>query len=132
MTPEITALTLAALLQMGHLAFGATLANLEIGTGKTLSPRDGQRLQDQLSTRLARLFRAFDNHTENLILFAIGAVVITLTDQSTSVTVAAAWIYLAARIAYIPAYAFGLVPWRSLIWAAGWFATLTLLIAALI
>ena len=40
--------------------------------------------------------------------------------------------YLAARIAYVPAYALGLRPWRSAIWGVGFFATLTLLLAALI
>jgi len=31
----------------------------------------------------------------------------------------------------VPAYLQGLSPWRSLIWAAGWLATLGLLLAAL-
>jgi uncharacterized MAPEG superfamily protein len=35
---------------------------------------------------------------------------------------------LGARVAYVPAYAFGLSPWRSLIWMVGLFATLTLLL----
>ena len=39
---------------------------------------------------------------------------------------------LAARILYVPAYAFGWNPWRSAIWAVGFLATLTMLIAALI
>ncbi|MDP1577536.1 MAG: MAPEG family protein, partial [Cypionkella sp.] len=38
----------------------------------------------------------------------------------------------AARVLYVPAYAFGLRPWRSAIWAVGFFATLTLIVAALI
>ena len=40
--------------------------------------------------------------------------------------------HLAARVLYIPAYAFGWTPWRSAIWGVGFLATLTMLIAALI
>ena len=49
-----------------------------------------------------------------------------------SFTAACAWTYLIARILYVPAYAFGLVPWRSLIWMVGFGATTLMLLAALI
>jgi uncharacterized MAPEG superfamily protein len=48
------------------------------------------------------------------------------------VTETCAWAYLAARVAYVPAYAFGLTPWRSVIWAGGLIATTIMLVAALI
>jgi uncharacterized MAPEG superfamily protein len=41
-------------------------------------------------------------------------------------------VYLAARVLYIPAYVYGWRPGRSIIWAAGFFATLIMIIAALI
>jgi len=44
MTPELTALALADLLQAVQYALMAILANLELGTAKTLSPRDATRL----------------------------------------------------------------------------------------
>ena len=44
----------------------------------------------------------------------------------------AAFAHMAARVAYIPAYAFGWRPWRSAIWFVGFLATLTMLVAALI
>ena len=37
-----------------------------------------------------------------------------------------------ARILYVPAYYYGLNPWRSLIWAVGFLATLLMLLAALL
>ena len=73
-----------------------------------------------------------NNHFEALILFTITVVVVTLGEQSSSVTVTAAWVYLGARILYVPAYYFGWVPWRSFIWFAGFLATVTMLLAALI
>eukprot|EP00521_Asterionellopsis_glacialis_P004024 CAMPEP_0195278410 /NCGR_PEP_ID=MMETSP0706-20130129/19796_1 /TAXON_ID=33640 /ORGANISM="Asterionellopsis glacialis, Strain CCMP134" /LENGTH=51 /DNA_ID=CAMNT_0040336601 /DNA_START=3 /DNA_END=155 /DNA_ORIENTATION=- len=48
MTPELTALTLAALLQVFQIALMAVPANLELGQGKTLGPRDRDRLGGDL------------------------------------------------------------------------------------
>ena len=67
-----------------------------------------------------------------MILFTIAVVVVTLSDQSTPFTAACAWVYLTARVLYVPAYAYGLVPWRSLIWLVGWLATLAMIGASLL
>ena len=131
MTSELTALALAGLLQVAQFALFAIPANLQLGTGYTSSPRDRPPSR-QLSLRTARLQRALTNHFEGLILFTLAVVVVTLGNQSTAVTQYAAYIYLAARVLYVPAYAFGLRPWRSAIWAVGFFATLTMIVAALI
>lgn len=131
MTPELTALTLAALLQFVQYTLFAVPANMELGVGYTSSARDRPPSR-QLSVTTARLQRAMNNHFEGLILFTIAVVVVTLANQSTATTQFAAYTYLAARIAYVPAYAFGWRPWRSAIWAVGFFATLTMLVAALI
>ncbi|MBT9247043.1 MAPEG family protein [Gemmobacter fulvus] len=131
MPPELTALALAGLLQAVQFVLFAVPANLELGTGYTSSARDKPPSR-QLSTVTARLQRAMNNHFEGLILFTIAVLVVVLGNQSSGVTVACAWAYLAARILYIPAYAYGLRPWRSAIWAVGFFATVAMLIAALI
>jgi len=136
MTPELTVLTLAALLQVVQYALMSVPANRELGTGKTLGPRDRERLggalEDQLSPGTARLVRALDNHFEGLILFSIAVLVITFSDQGSGVTAALSVLYLLARILYIPAYYFGWVPWRSLIWMVGFFATALMLLMALL
>jgi uncharacterized MAPEG superfamily protein len=136
MTPELTALTLAALLQVVQYVLMSVPANLELGTGKTLSPRDPARmdkpLMDQVSPGTGRLFRALNNHFEGLILFTIACVVITLAGKSSPFTAACAFTYLGARVLYVPAYYFGLVPWRSLIWMVGFLATALMLLAALV
>lgn len=130
MTPELTVLTLAALLQVGQFVLYAVPANRELGPGYTMSARDRDP-SNTMSDRTARLGRAMDNHFEGLILFSIAALVIQITDQSTGFTATCAWLYLAGRAAYIPAYAYGLKPWRSVIWALGFFATTFMLLAAL-
>jgi uncharacterized MAPEG superfamily protein len=72
------------------------------------------------------------NHFEGLILFTIAVVVVTLAEASSPLTTACAWTYLAARILYVPAYAFGWVPWRSAFWTVGLGATIVMLVAVLI
>lgn len=131
MTPELTALALAGLLQAVQYTLFAVPANLELGTKYTSSPRDVPPPRP-LSTLTGRLQRAMNNHFEGLILFTLAVTVVTLGDQSTAITQTAAWIYLAARILYLPAYALGLAPWRSAVWGIGFFATLTMIVAALI
>jgi uncharacterized MAPEG superfamily protein len=131
MTPELTTLTLATLLQFVQFALYAVPANLELGTGYTMSARDREPSRE-MSQRTARLGRAFDNHFQGLLLFAIAALVIHTTGQSSSFTAACAWIYLIARIAYVPAYILGWNPARSFIWFAGFLATAFMLIAALL
>lgn len=131
MTPELTALTLAALLQVVQFALYAVPANMELGTGYTMSPRDRDPNR-QLSDRTARLGRAFDNHFQGLILFGIAVGVTQMSGQNSALTALCGWVYLAARIVYVPAYALGWTPARSFIWFAGFLATILMLLAALI
>ncbi|MEO1108627.1 MAG: MAPEG family protein [Pseudomonadota bacterium] len=136
MTPELTALTLAALLQVVQYVVMAVPANLELGPGKTTSARDRSRLggglEDQLSEKTARLYRALNNHFEGLILFAIACVVVTLSGSTGGFTTTCAYIYLTARVLYVPAYYYGLRPWRTLIWLVGFLATTLMLLAVLL
>ena len=137
MTPELTILALAGLLQAIQFAAMAIPANIELGVGKTASPRDpermgGKTILDQLSTKTGRLARAMNNHFEALILFTIAVIVVELSGQNTRFTAACATAYLIARIAYVPAYYFGLSPWRSYIWFVGFGATIAMIASTLI
>ena len=129
MTPELTALILAALLQVLQFVGYSIAAQLQVGAKKALGPRDEQV---QLTGKAGRLQRAMNNHFEGLILFGIAVMVITYSGQGNGSTAIACAVYLAARVLYVPAYVFGWVPWRSLIWAIGFAATLYLLLAALL
>ena len=131
MTPELTTLALAGLLQAAQYALFAIPANMELGTGYTSSARDRPPSRS-MSVTTARMQRAMNNHFEGLILFTLAVLVVTLGQQSPPITQYAAWTYLGARILYVPAYYLGWRPWRSAIWGVGFFATLTMIIAALI
>jgi uncharacterized MAPEG superfamily protein len=129
MTPELTVLTLVALLQVAQFCAYSLASIKQVGVKKAAGPRD---TQIQLTSTAGRLQRAMNNHFEGLILFTIAALVITISGQSTPFTAACAYTYLAARILYVPAYALGLAPWRSAIWAIGMIATVALYLAALL
>ena len=128
MTPELTALTLAALLQVLQFAAYSITAQQQVGTKYAASPRDEPRL---LTGKAGRLQRAMNNHFEGLILFGIAVMVITYSGQNSSMTALASALYLIARVLYVPAYVLGLTPWRSLVWFVGFAATVYLLIIAL-
>ncbi|MFT5742000.1 MAG: putative MAPEG superfamily protein [Paracoccaceae bacterium] len=128
MTPELTTLTLVALLQIGQFCAYSLTSIQQVGVKKAASPRDNPI---NLTGTAGRLQRAMNNHFEGLILFTIAVLVVTLSNQSTPFTAACAYAYLGARIAYIPAYVFGWAPWRSAIWAVGLIATLLMLLASL-
>ena len=113
MTVELTVLVYVALLQVLLFCAYSLAANLQTGTGTALGPRD-QKID--LTGTAGRLQRAMNNHFEGLILFTIACVVLSVSGQSTPFTQAGTWVYLGTIIAYVPAYVFGLSPWRSLIW----------------
>ena len=128
MTLELLVLALALLLQVVQYMLLSVTANMQLGTRYTTSPRDKHC---PLTGIPARFERALQNHFEALTLFTPAVLIVTLTGQSSAFTVACAWAYLGARALYIPAYAFGWVPGRSIIWAVGFFATLAMLLSAL-
>jgi len=131
MTPELTALALSALLLLIQLAIMAVRANLEIGPGYFLSPRDTPPPKTPNAGTM-RLKRAYDNHIEGLLPFAVAVAVVSLAEANSALTAGCAWVYLAARIAFVPAYFYGLVPWRSVLFGLGYLATALMLMAALL
>ena len=129
MTPEATVLGLAALLQAAQIGLAGAAMNRDVGAGWNAGPRDDR---PQFSALTGRLRRATANHFEGLALFTIAVVLVALSGATSTMTAAAAWLYLAARVLYVPAYAIGWTPWRSLIWGVGFVATLTMILAALL
>lgn len=129
LTPELTVLGLAAILQAVQIALAAWSMNGDSMSKWNAGPRDAE---PDFSPRTSRLRRAVDNHFEALAFFIIAVVLVQFTGSNTRLTAACAWIYLAARTLYIPAYAFGWTPWRSVIFAAGFAATLTMIVTSLL
>ncbi|MDM7458494.1 MAG: MAPEG family protein [Paracoccus sp. (in: a-proteobacteria)] len=129
MTAELTVLALAGLLQTIQFAIYSFHAQKQVGRDTAMGPRDN--IPTTLSGRAGRFQRAFNNHFEGLIMFTLAVVVVTLGNAASAFTASCAWIYLAARILYVPAYVLGWVPGRSIIWIIGFGATVLMILAAL-
>ena len=129
MTTEMLVLILAAFLQMIQMVIpGYFMSRTPEGLAWNASPRDTER---KPGLEEGRATRAFENHDKNLLLFAIAALVVTVNGEGTWWTGLLAWVYLLARIAYVPAYIQGWVPWRSVIWVISFAAIGLMLLAAL-
>lgn len=128
MAAELQILGYAALLQFAQFVLLAVFANKTLGSAYLGGPRDEERQPEGMT---GRVMRAHDNHLQALALFTIAVLVVVLGDASTETTVKAAWVYLIARVVYIPCYMSGIPKLRSLVWFVGQLATLTMLISAL-
>ncbi|SDE10636.1 Uncharacterized conserved protein, MAPEG superfamily [Paracoccus isoporae] len=128
MSPELNVLALAALFQAIQIGLAGAALNRDVGLDWNTGPRDRQ---PDFSPLTGRLRRAVDNHFEALCFLTIAVLLVETTGQNSALTAICAWLYLLARLLYIPAYAFGWTPWRTVIWAAGFAATLLMILAAL-
>lgn len=129
MSAETTPLALAALLQAVQIGLAGAAINADVGAKWNTSPRD---TQPPMAPMTERLRRAASNHFEGLILFTIAVFLVVIDDKTSAMTVALSWLYLLARVLYIPAYAFGWSPWRSVIWAVGFLSTIALIVITLV
>ena len=85
MTPELTVLALAAILQSVQIALAGWAMNRDVGVAWNASPRDTRAAFSALTGRLRR---AVDNHFEALALFTIAVVVVTLSGAADRLTAA--------------------------------------------
>ena len=112
------------------LVLGAKVTGMmaTVDMGYLLSSRDESRT---LEGMLGRLDRAINNSVTAMALFAPAVLVIAIRDQSSGASLLAAQVFLVARIVYVPAYIFGIRGLRTLLWLAGFLATLILYFQAL-
>jgi uncharacterized MAPEG superfamily protein len=128
MSYELLVLGLSGLLLGLQIGLYSTCANRELGPKYLAGPRDGGVAFTGVAGRLQR---ALGNQLEGLVLFAVAVLLLELGGGGSRLTEVCAGLYLLARLLYVPAYAFGWAPWRSLIWAVGFLATLVMLMAGL-
>lgn len=124
MSSELIVLGLTVLLQTGQLGLYSILANKQVGVRYSTGPRDEPRV---LKGAAGRLQRCINNQFESLILFTAAVVIVSLSDRATSYTATWAWIYLGARVLYLPAYLFAWTYWRSAIWGVGLLSILAMI-----
>jgi uncharacterized MAPEG superfamily protein len=114
---EAQLLGLAVVVGFLQLAWAAIAARRQQGLRWASGPRDEER---PVTGMAARLDRAFRNYMETFPLFAAALILGATFDQGSAVKhVLTLWgsvIYVAARIVYVPHYAWGVPNWRTIVW----------------
>jgi len=124
---ETTILALYGLLVLLTLVLQATGALTQLGIGYLMSSRDDQKPVSGIS---GRLDRALGNSITAMVLFGPAVLLLIATNQTDTRSLLAATVFLIARVIYLPCYAFGLIGVRTLAWAAGFVATVSLYLLA--
>nr|WP_321507261.1 MAPEG family protein [uncultured Celeribacter sp.] len=128
MTPELAALAATAVVHFAAVQWSQRALERDIGHEGNVGTREG--LETRLSEATTRLRRALANHTENIGLFIIAVVLVQFTGSNSVFTAICAWLFVAARALYLPAYRYAWVPWRSVIYLIGLLATFAMIIAS--
>lgn len=114
MTTELTLLAWTLVLALVQIMLVANLRTAETGIQYNASARDGEAPPPRPVT--ARLQRAQANLFETLPLFAGAVLIAHVSGSEGDLTLWGCWMYLVARIVYIPLYAAGIPYVRSLVW----------------
>ncbi|MGK5078348.1 MAPEG family protein [Janthinobacterium sp. HLX7-2] len=114
MTPELTMLGCTLVLALVQILLPALFRTRETGTGYNVGARDSDG--PPVGKITGRLQRAQSNLFETLPLFASAVLIAHVTAQESALTLYGAALYLAARVLYLPLYAFGVPVVRTLVW----------------
>lgn len=128
MSQELTYLTYAVILLIAHMLIQATASDFSKGLGWALGSQDEEREPNVVALRLEKALR---NYVFNLPAFIALALMLAITERGTETTALGAAVWFWARVAYVPAYASGIGPARSVAWFAS-LVGLALMIAPLI
>jgi uncharacterized MAPEG superfamily protein len=128
MTTEMCMLVWSVVLGLVQIAIAATGSVAQRGLGWAAGPRDGE--VKPLTGVAARLDRARHNFLETFPLFAAAVLAAYALQRHDDMTALGAQLYFWARVAYVPAYAFGIPYLRTLIWAVS-IAGIVMVLAAL-
>jgi uncharacterized MAPEG superfamily protein len=115
MTTELALLAWTLVLALVQVLLPALLRNHETGIRHNTGPRDDPGAPVGKVT--GRLLRAQHNLFETLPVFAAAILIAHVAGRDGAQTLWGAWVYLIARIAYVPLYAAGIPYLRSCVWA---------------
>lgn len=129
MTIELQLLGWTLVLAIIQILLPAHFRNMETGLAFNAGRRD--EAGPPVGQTTGRLRRAQANLFETLPLFAAGILIAHLAGREGALTFWGAWIYLVARIVYLPLYVAGIPYVRSAIWALSLTGLVLVLIAIL-
>jgi uncharacterized MAPEG superfamily protein len=114
MTTELWLLVAAILLGFVQIILQAQSMNMQRGYRWNAGPRDD--VLPPLTGVAGRLNRALRNFLETFPLFASAVLIASTANIHNGLTLWGAWLYVLARVVYVPLYAFGVRYVRSLAW----------------
>ena len=126
MTTELTMLALSIVLGLVQITIAANASTRQRGADWNVGPRD--EVLPPLSGTAGRLDRALSNFLETFPLFAAAVLIAALAGRHNWMTEWGAVLYFAARLAYVPLYAFGVRIVRSLAWCVATLGIILILI----
>lgn len=129
MPVELRVLGYGAILLLVHILLAGHFKTKQYGLAWNMGPRDGD--MPALNPLAGRLERARANFMETLPLAIIAMLGLVIAGKTSATTATAAWIWLGARVLYLPLYGAGIPMVRSLVWMAATGSLLLLLWALL-
>ena len=126
MTTELTILAWAVALGLIHAVATGQFTIAQHGMRYGLSSRDEQK---SLTGIGGRVQRAFTNYMQTFPFFAAALLITHVTGRHSWLTVTGAHLYLWARVAYVPLYAFDVTVVRTVAFVASAVGIVMILVA---
>lgn len=114
MTTELHILAWTLVLTLIQVLLPSVFRSRETGLGYNGGPRDEPGPPTGKLT--GRLMRAQGNLFETLPVFAVAILIAHAAGRESTLTLWGAWLYIIARVVYLPLYAAGIPFLRSLVW----------------
>ena len=105
----------SVLLLVVHIAAQSVSALVQHGIGWNAGPRD-DAAQQQRTPFEGRAERALRNYLESFAAFGILSLTLAWLQRADGLALTAAWVWIAARIVYLPLYLAGVPYLRSFAW----------------
>ena len=129
MAIELQILGWGCLLALVHVFAAVRAKTAQYGTRWNMGARDEE--MPPLRPLAGRLARAQANYLETFPVMIAAVTIAVLAGRTSDVTAAGAWIWLGARIVYLPLYAAGIPVVRTVCFGVGLIGTLMVLVPAL-
>ena len=129
MDTELQVLGWGCVLALVHVFAAVRMKTRQYGTKWNMGARD--EALPPLDPIAGRLARAQANYFETFPVMIAAVAIAVLADQTSEVTAAGAWIWLGARIVYLPLYAAGVPVVRTICFGVGLIGILMVLVPAM-
>lgn len=122
MTTELFVLALGAILLVVHIILAVHFKTKQYGATWNMGARDEDK--PPLDDIPARLERASANFQETFPLAIVALGGLAIADKGTEISAIAAWVWLIARVVYLPIYWAGIPKIRTAVFAVSLLALL--------